>query len=158
MKEIALTQNKVTLVDDADFEWLNQYKWHAVYNSTSRRYYAKTKSQGMVVFMHRLILNTEFGEESDHKDRDGLNNQRYNLRRCTVTQNHANRGLMGNNKVGFKGVQKAGKHWRARIYINVVEVRLGCFTTPVLAALAYDAAALRYYGEFACTNKMLGLL
>ena len=110
--------------------------------------------------MQVLIVCPEPGLQVDHIDGDGLNNQKYNLRSATVRQNIINKGLTAQNSSGFKGVSRDGKKWRAQIDNgrNGVRSYLGRFSDPRLAAAAYDMAAIERYGEFAKTNKMLGLL
>lgn len=93
MKEIKLTQGKVVLVDDEDYEYLNQFKWYALKNH--RTYYAQRVIQNNYIKrtlkMHRVIMDTPCGLEVDHIDGDGLNNQKCNLRNCTFAENRKNR-------------------------------------------------------------------
>jgi hypothetical protein len=104
--------------------------------------------------MGRAILNAPAGMIVDHRDGDGLNNQRENLRLCTHSQNMQNRRLQRNNRSGYKGVYwiKAQGVWAARITVNRVPINLGRFDTAEQAARAYDEAALKYHGEFARLN------
>ena len=99
------------------------------------------------------------GLDVDHIDGDGLNNRRSNLRACTHTENGRNRKLSKNNTSGLKGVnaREAGK-WQAMIKTSGRILHLGVFDSKMEAAKAYDAAALRLYGEFARTNAALGLI
>jgi len=156
MKEIELTQGKIALVDDGDFEWLNQYKWHAA--KGGRTYYAvrKKKIDGKEqrLLMHRIILNTPKNKQSDHKDLNGLNNQRYNLRICTPQENMMNREYYTDGYSKFKGVSwdKARSKWRSYICINYKFIPLGRFISEIDAALAYDKACKRLFGEFARLN------
>src|SRR6185369_4370410 len=106
MKEIQLTQGKVALVDDEDYEGLSAFTWHAYCNQNGG-WYARSsslsrKNGGKHLWMHRLILNCPNGKQVDHKDGDGLNNQRYNLREATQAQNMYNMGLRADSKSGFK--------------------------------------------------------
>ena len=159
MKEIPLTQGKIALVDDADYEWLNQRKWHAA-NNHGWGWYAERKgacdSNGKrhTILMHRVITGAGLGQQVDHKDRDGLNNQRANLRLCTASQNHANQKRCAGCSSRFKGVtwnKREGK-WRARIGVHGERIFLGRFDDEVLAALAYNKAATEHFGEFARPN------
>ena len=159
MKEIKLTQGKVALVDDKDFEYLNQFKWYA--GKKKRNFYAYRKKWidggQKTIIMHRVIMNTPKGMEADHKDGNGLNNQEYNLRNCTTAQNTKNRRISkSNNKSGYKGVywKKSNKTWVAQIKNNYREIYIGCFQTKEGAARAYNEKAVEFYGEFANLNKI----
>jgi hypothetical protein len=104
--------------------------------------------------MHRLIVDAPHGVLVDHRDGDGLNNTRANLRLCSNAENMRNSGRKRTNTSGFKGVihhKKTGK-WVARITVNDQEKHLGLFPTREAAARAYDDAARRLHGAFALTN------
>lgn len=156
MKEIKLTQGKVTLVDDEDFEWLNQWRWHASRGWLT--FYVKRKEKDKSIYMHRLILNAPKDKAVDHADRNGLNNQRENLRICSDTQNQANRRTQSNSKSGYKGVflrKEGGKRrWRAIIYMSGRRFYIGYFKSAEEAAVAYNQAATKIFGEFAHLNKI----
>jgi hypothetical protein len=158
MKEIKLTKGYRTLVDDINYEWLNSYNWHAQTTPNGSIYAARnasiklgeitSKEKPRVILMHQQIL--DFPEiDVDHYDRDTLNNQRFNLRSCTESQNGANAKLSKRNKSGFKGVWKhrSGK-WQAQICINRKKINLGLFKDIDIAAEAYKRAAKKYFGNF----------
>ena len=165
MKRIALTQNKVALVDNADYGWLNQRKWFAVKNG--RCYYAgrhlskSDSASKRIIFMHREIIYVPDGLEIDHINGNGLDNQRSNLCLCTHRENSRKQRLGRNNKTGFKGVNVdrriSTKPYYAYIWVDNKRIYIGYYQTAKLAAQSYDQAALKYYGEFALTNEMLGL-
>lgn len=155
MKEIKLTQGKVALVDDEDFEYLNKWKWGVIKsgekNFRARRIYG-TKNNQKCVYMHRLLIKTPLNLECDHIDHNGLNNQKLNLRNCTHQQNQRNRRYAGKT-TGLKGVILAeGKYITSRIVVNRKQIRLGIFKTLEEAGEAYDMAALKYFNEFANLN------
>jgi len=115
MKTIPLNNGKETLVDDEDYPELSKYKWCCSSGNYAIRHKGK---MGESVFMHREILGLKRGENMvDHVDRDGLNNQRSNLRLCTISQNAINRRLPNRNKSGYRGVHwnKAHDRWRSTI-------------------------------------------
>jgi hypothetical protein len=153
-KEIQLTQGKVALVDDADFDWLNQWKWTAHKDRFDKWYARRLQWTGVIyktIYMHRLILNASKGAEVDHKDGDGLHNCRRNLRESTHKQNSANQKAKSNT--GYKGViLERGGRYSAHIYVNRKHITLGRFNNPIDAARAYDEAARKNFGEFAHLN------
>jgi len=154
MKEIPLTQGLVALIDDAEFEKLNQFKWYA--GRGGKTFYAKRnvlKQNGKktTIRMHRIILGIPNDKQVDHIDGNGLNNQRVNLRSCTNAENMRNRhGLTASNTSGYRGVSwnKSRGKFQARIRVNGLAVYLGRFTTAVEASGVFDAAAQKHYGDF----------
>jgi hypothetical protein len=89
MKEIILSSDYSTIVDDEDYEFLKKFKWYL--NKGKITFYARAKINGKMVRMHRLILKANSTQIIDHKDRNGLNNQKDNLRFYTLSQNAMNR-------------------------------------------------------------------
>ena len=155
MKEIKLTQGKFALVDDEDYDFLMQWKWHA--RKLGKRYYAGRQEKSInrrrkLVHMHRLIMHTPEGMEVDHQDHNGLNNQKYNLRNCTHKNNSKNRTSYG--KSNYLGVYWYKKYncWNASLRINGETKNQGYFKTEEEAALAYNEAALKFHGNFANLN------
>lgn len=174
MKEIIakrLGESFVVFVDDEDYEMVSKYKWHIDRKGYVRCYYGYDKK----VFIHRMILGlTDPQIFTDHIDHNPLNNQKYNLRPCSHTQNMRNKQCKG--KIPYKGVsimrftnkvknKKTGiikeyhyMYYQASIRENGKCVNLGTFKNPIDAAVAYDNAAIRIYGEFAWLNKNNGIL
>lgn len=149
MMQIKLTNGKVAFVDDKDYPTISQYKWY--YHKYRDKEYAKTYINRKKVSMHRLILGL-VGPEIDHRDGNGLNNQRFNLRYATKQQNAANRGPQRNNTSGFKGVTKNHNNWKAQIKYNGEKIYLGTFKTKEEAARRHDTKAKELFGDFAKTN------
>lgn len=151
MKKIELACSGIALVDDSDFELLNKFNWHACPGKYTL--YAITRISGNKILMHSLLFSS--WEMIDHKDGNGLNNQRENLRKCSQTQNNANMKIRKNKlKSKFKGVShyRDGR-WRASIQYMGYARHLGYFISEILAAKAYNEAALKTFGEFARLNE-----
>jgi hypothetical protein len=161
MKTIALTQGKVALVSDEDYDELSIHSWHTVTpHNVSYAVRSERQPGGKVptYLMHRVIVDAPKGIEVDHINGDGLDNQRSNLRLATHSQNLCNRRLDANNTSGYKGVHwdKQGKKWVAQINNAGRQITLGLFDDIGEAAAAYDEASLKYHGEFGVTNASLG--
>ena len=159
MKTIQLTRGMVTVVDDEDFEFLSQWKWHA--GCCGGLFYArrdvKVGEKRHVIYMHRVLIGAVEGQGVDHKDRSTLNNQKSNLRFANQTSNNANTRLRKNNTSGFKGVvwHKASKRWIANVTAKGKRIHVGLFDSPKQAADAYDEAAKKHFEDFAATNASL---
>lgn len=163
MKEIRLTQGYVALVDDEDFERVNRFRWRVLFekrkDGTIRNRYAdrnvwkgKTRSKQS---LHRFLLDLSDPKiKVDHKDHDGLNCCRSNLRIATNTENSRNARLGKNNKSGYKGVYwyKPRSCWRASIKADGIKLHLGYYTDVKVAARAYDEAAAKHFKDFANIN------
>lgn len=157
MKTIPLTQNKVALVDDEDFDRVSAFKWHAQ-KSRKWRNYAKRnilRADGgqTTQCLHQFLMP---GVKSiDHRDGNGLNNCRDNLRPATNQQNQ--RGFK-HKRIGassrFRGVCWHSEHqkWGSYISVSGKRLHLGYFLDEELAAKAYDCAARRFFGEFISPN------
>jgi len=139
-KELILTQGMKSLVDAEDFDYLNRFNW--VYHKAG---YASRMS----FFMHRIILGCKDGEHTDHIDRNGLNNKKSNLRKCTHGQNQCNKENW--NKWGYKGVWKNSRSGRfaVRIQKDHKQYHFGYFDTPHEAHEKYKIESARIHGEFA---------
>lgn len=162
MKEIRLTQGQVALVDDADYDWLNQWKWYAHKNPKSNSFYAVRNvyesGRHLSVKMHRLILGlTDPKIFCDHENGNGLDNQRHNIRVSTYQENMRNKPSYKNGTSRFKGVSFKAQHkkWVAQIQVDGKKVvHIGYFSDEESAAVAYNKAAIKHYGEFARLNTV----
>ena len=160
---IELTKGKFALIDAEDFPLVSQHTWHAVRRRNTFYAITDVRKEGKRtdLRMHRLILGLTDPEIcTDHINHNGLDNRRTNLRICTNAENQHNAILHTGNKSGYKGVSFFGatRKWRARIMVYDRRKTIGYYDSPEDAARAYDATALEYFGEFAATNEMLGLL
>jgi len=169
MKIIQLTRGKIALIDDDDFERVNQFKWFATvcknkyiehwYAVRSVYDYSQKPRKRIQVYMHRFILTPPSGILIDHENHNGLDNQRKNLRCCVYANNSQNKIKVKGISM-FKGVcwNKSSKKWQSQIGASKTTIYLGVFESEEKAALAYDEAAIKQFGPFAQTNKMMGLI
>ena len=160
MKGILLAnQNMIALIDDEDHERVSQFRWFA--HRGRKTWYAEHKtprllSKQRTIKLHRFILEiSDPNVDVDHKDGNGLNCQRSNLRVCEIVgQNNFNQGIRVDNTSGYKGVSwhPNNRKWMAKICIDGKQKHLGCFDNPAEAAHTYDQAAKELFGEFAWLN------
>lgn len=154
VRQIPLTRGLVALVDDADFDDLNAFRWHALTGNAAGKFYAaRGIGDGRVELMHRRITGFPEGMVVDHLDGDPLNNVRSNLRVCTRWENAANRQKThGSSR--FKGVSwhKRGQAWQAAVRVHRKGHYVGWFKDEEDAARAYDAAARLLLGANAPLN------
>jgi len=145
-KQIELTQGKFALVDDEDFEELNKLKWCA--NKIGKTYYAERC--GEPPRMHRMILGLTKGDGkiTDHRNRNGLDNRRFNLRVVSKADNQRNHGGHAHNTSGHNGVNwcKQRKKWRGRIKVMSKDIHLGYFNDIKDAVEARKKGELKYWG------------
>lgn len=166
MKKIPLTRDLYALVDDEDYEYLNQFNWFAQRNSSTNEYYAARKSKRVggkqyMILMHKVIMGDPKDLEGrriaiDHKNRNTLDNRRENLRVATASQNRTNSKVRSDNTSGYIGVYKdkrSGK-WVARATIHGEHYSLGYHHCKHKAAQAYNEAVLKYHGDFASLNVL----
>lgn len=161
MKHIELSQSKVAIVDDEDYVKLNTRNWYAKFTQSGKVTYAvchKTVSAGKqkTIFMHRIIMNPKQGQFIDHINGDTLDNRKENLRICTTVENGRNRKKEIGTSSKYKGVSwdKNASKWKARIMFEKDRMYLGLFICEKEAALAYNEAAKRLFGEFAKLNEI----
>jgi hypothetical protein len=149
-KSIPLSRGLFALVDDEDYDFLMQWKWYAY--PKSRTFYAGRILDSAL--MHRVITSAESGKVVDHRNNNGLDNQRQNLRVCTQAENARNTRPHKNNSSGYKGVtwHKGMGKWQAFITVGKQHIVLGYFVKPEDAALARDEAVKKHQGEFGYLN------
>lgn len=162
MIEIKTSSSLITYISDEDAD-LAENAWHVDhYGYIKRNGKRSPGTRGPKLFMHRIVLSRVLGRELlssefvDHIDRNPLNNTRENLRLATAQQNNINRSKQSNNTSGYKGVFKHVKGgYFAAIGYNGKRKYLGYFKNPIDAAIAYNKAATKYYGNFAVLNTGL---
>lgn len=125
--------------------------------------YVRILKDGKKILLHKLIMKQYnlYSKYTDHINRIPEDNRKENLRAVTQAQNMMNTSLRSGNKTSrYKGVHKRfdEKKWTARIFYNGEQIHIGRFENEIDAAIAYDIEANKLFGEFSCTNKMLGLI
>ncbi len=151
-KLIPLTQGHFAIVDAADYEWLNQYKWHV--KKDKNRYYAESQENRKIIKMHRLITGAPDHLVVDHRDHNGLNNRRWNLRLCSHAENIRNQRPQKGGTSKYKGVcrHKHVRKYVSQIGMNGTRKTIGYFDDEIEAAISYDLKAMEVFGEFAYLN------
>ena len=157
--KIPLSQGKFAIVDDGDYDWLNQWKWCISSGGYAIRVqhigYFNGKKKQKTFRMHRIIMNAPDDMDIDHINGNALDNRRCNLRICTISQNLCNqKKTRGKSKYLGVDWHKIAKKWRAAIQINKKRYYLGCFISEIDAARAYNEAAKKLHGEFARLNVL----
>ncbi len=159
MASIPLTKGQCAIVDDADFDRLNQWKWHAAWSKGTKSFYAVRSDGEQTVWMHREIvgLKPKQGFDVDHINHDTLDNRRSNLRRASHAQNCWNQRRPKNNSTGYKGVvyRRARRHFVARIRVRGKLIYLGSAPTAKAAHEIYVAGSSQHFGEFAGGNDAI---
>ncbi len=155
MKTIELTQEKVAIVDDEDYEHLNQFKWYFHNVGYAARTIYNNGKQG-IVLMHRLINDTLEGLDTDHINHIKLDNRKDNLRTVTRSENQHNRLKNKKGSSIYKGVCWYGalNKWSAYIRVNGNKIHLGYSDNEKDMAIAYNKAAIKYHGGFAMLNDI----
>ncbi len=146
MRQIKLTRGFVATVDDEDFERISMHKWCVSLNGTTQ-YATRWTTGNHAIRMHNEIMGRK---GVDHRNGDGLDNQKSNLRFATRSQNNSNRRRFKNNTTGTKGVDfsKQWNKFRVRIQVDKKSIFLGYFDSLPEASVAYSEAALKYHGDF----------
>lgn len=162
MPRLKLSTGEFTFLDSEDYLKFCKYSWYGHKNGKTTYVERMKCSKGkrISIKLHRVILKAPPGVEVDHINRNGLDNRKCNLRLASRIENCRNLSKRSGGSSKYKGVdwRAAHKKFRARITVNKRLIELGYFESAKKAALAYDRAAVKYFGVFALTNKMLGIL
>mgnify|MGYP002412235372 FL=1 len=159
---LSLTKGDAAYVDAADLPLVAGFNWH-IFSKKNTSYamvaLRATDGSWRKLLLHRLLMVPEAGLVVDHIDGNGLDNRRSNLRTCSNAENSRNRRkAKGGTSSSFKGVARFRNGWQAQIIVDGKNLYLGRYQDEHEAALAYDAAAVEHFGEYALTNAGLGLL
>lgn len=153
-REIPLTKGYTALIDEEDYERVSQRNWQA--NIRHYTVYAQTNKLGTrsSISLHRFLLDAPSGVWVDHRDGNGLNCCKSNLRFATPTENQSNKRRNAGSRGGLKGIWWDSREllWRAEIRVNGRKFSLGRFIDPEEGARAYDEAARIHFGAFARVN------
>ena len=161
MRTISLTNGGTAFVSNCDYAYLCRWTWHC----NSGGYAARDEGNSRIPAsrkryrMHLEIakrMGMSLTPQADHQDRNRLNNQRDNLRSAKRSEQLANRGKAKHNTSGYKGVFWHGgtQKWMAQIVVDRKAIYLGVFIKKKTAARAYNTAATKYFGNFACLNEV----
>jgi hypothetical protein len=159
MKKLKLKNcDKFTLIDDEDFDLLNQFQWEITTNNYVRAKIDYINTKEKRVYLHRFLMKPPINKFVDHIDGNPLNNQKCNLRVCTARENVINSKRHGKYSkykgVSYCSTEKRKKRWVAACEVNNKRITIGRYYTEKEAADAYNKKALELFGEFAKINKI----
>jgi len=151
---LPLTRGQATLVDDADGDWLRQWRWLLVGNGYAGRF-VRSGGTSRLVYLHRLLLDAGPDQRVDHINGDRLDNRRDNLRLVSHRQNQQNRRPSTDTSSGRKGVTWHARihKWHVRITVDGQRLHLGYYADLETASRLYDAAARLFFGDYARPNE-----
>ena len=152
MKKIPLTFSKFAVIDRSDYDLVSKYKWHLQIDTYTS--YAASKINGKIIKLHRFIMDCPPLLEVDHKNGNGLDNRRCNLRVCTKSQNQLRRQIYRKTSSRYRGVSwcKNNKKWRVQARISGKKFSIGYFHNEIAAAKKYNEIAIKHHGDFAYLN------
>jgi hypothetical protein len=157
MKKYIQLKHGIAIVNEQDFDKINQYKWSSIFCGKAKFPYAISSHFGKIVYMHRIVIDAKSDQLVDHIDGNGLNNSRENLRFVTSSQNNMNQSKRSDNTSGHKGISWCPDREKYQVYVNIDRKRksLGRYKTIEEAIYVRDQAAKSHYGEYARENSSL---
>jgi hypothetical protein len=147
-------KHQTIIFDDEIFESINKLNLKISLVQINNKIYAKINNY----YLHRKITNAKKNEVVDHINGNSLDNRRENLRICSIKQNVRNSQISKNNKVGYKGVyidKRRTKKYIVNIMVDYQKIYIGAYYTAEEAALNYNKAAIKYFGEYANINNVI---
>ena len=152
-----------SIIDSEDYDKIKGYTWYAANVNKGFRPRAQKITNGKCKFfyIHRLVMDCPDNMIVDHINGDPMDNRKINLRICTYAENCKNRKKTKSKTASsYRGVtwHKRDRLWHARITVNGSVIFIGCFDSEMNAAMARDKAELKYFGEFAKPNFIIGAL
>jgi hypothetical protein len=155
LREIPLTQGYIALVDDEDYDYLMQWKWH--YMQGYAKTFDKVNKTGKIA-MHRLLLEANSGEIVDHVNRNKLDNSKTNLRKSDCVGNARNRDKYSmETSSKYKGVfyDKKRRKYTGNITVESGNTKyLGHYLLETDVAFYYNQYAIKYFGDYAVLNEL----
>jgi hypothetical protein len=149
--QVPISAGYFVTISREDYERVSQWKWTALPNQWTvyaRRNIRRADGRQHSLYLHRYIMEPGPDQEVDHRDGNGLNCVRSNLRLATKSQQAHNQKKRKNNTSGIKGVSKCGSGWQATITVKYAQKWLGQYKTKEEAAAAYKAAAILFHKDF----------
>ncbi len=156
MKYIILSCGTKSIVDNEDFEKINQWKWQLSSKGYAHKNKPKLYGKRGKLLLHHIVMKPPSGMVIDHINGNTLDNRKSNLRICTISQNLRNKKIGKNNTTGYKGIywNKKNLKWQTNIGVNGKSIHIGVYQNKIDAARAYNKASVKYFGEFARLNVL----
>lgn len=161
MKQIIGRKIGESIIVDDSFEINPEHRWRVDDNGYVCRSRKKFEpGEGQRIYLHHIVAEKKHGQEARHINKNKLDNRRENIKLCSRAEQVINQ--IRENKTGYRGIRKLSNtregRWSASVCVGKIRHYLGSYSSPLDAAMAYDRAAEKFHGSYACTNKSLGLI